>query len=89
MGLIIEESKCKFERSIEILSKREYDNIEKAYAFAETELQNLAIEFAAWTQDSSFKKIFLLSEWVHKNGGSKILTTKQLFEIFIDQRKTN
>ena len=68
-------------------------SFDSGVAFAEKELQNLAIEFADWitTSECSFAPIGEnVNEWVDlsKEGITIIISSKELFEEFLKQRKT-
>lgn len=60
-----------------------YQDFLVGYSFAEKELENLAIEFAnylfLYRQNS-------LGEWKHQNRNKIVKTTKELFEIFKQEK---
>ena len=73
--------------------KKEYDSITCGYneatfyegvSFAESELQNLAIEFADWISNEDLKYDGI--KWEDKNGYIFGYGTKDLFSKFIEQR---
>ena len=68
------------------------DGVIKGIEFAETELQTLAIEFADWitTAECPYAPIGEnINEWVDlsKEGITIIISSKELFQEFIKQRK--
>lgn len=93
---LIDETKVKNEISkIEkVVNGKLSTAFEKGVEFAETELQNIAIEFANWIGDNQFSFSENQNKWVKRSysygniTGSEIIsdTTQQLFEIFLSKR---